>query len=43
VVYDWRRRFAASGLLGLTTRARAGTPITTRVSVQVMMPDRDGA
>jgi hypothetical protein len=37
VVYDWRRRFAASGLLGLTTRARAGTPITTRVSVQVMM------
>jgi transposase len=37
VVYDWRRGFAASGLLGLTTRARAGTPITTRVSVQVMM------
>jgi transposase len=37
VVYDWRRRFAASGLLGLTTRARAGTPLTTRVSVQVMM------
>jgi hypothetical protein len=38
VVYDWSRRFAASGLLlGLTTRARAGPPITTRVSVQVMM------
>jgi hypothetical protein len=36
VVYDWRRRFAASGLLGVTTRARAGTPITTRVSVQVL-------
>jgi transposase InsO family protein len=37
VVYDWKRRFAASGLLGLTTHARASTPITTRVSVQVMM------
>jgi transposase InsO family protein len=37
VVYDWKRRFAASGLLGLTTHTRASTPITTRVSVQVMM------
>jgi len=37
VVYDWKRRFAASGLLGLTTHPRASTPITTRVSVQVMM------
>jgi Homeodomain-like domain/leucine-zipper of insertion element IS481 len=37
VVYDWKRRFAASGVLGLTTHARASTPITTRVSVQVMM------
>ena len=37
MVYEWKRRFAAAGLLGLTTRARAGTPITTRVSVQVMM------
>jgi transposase InsO family protein len=37
VVYDWKRRFAAAGLLGLTTHARARTPITTRVSVQVMM------
>jgi transposase InsO family protein len=37
VVYDWKRRFAASGVLGLTTHTRASTPITTRVSVQVMM------
>jgi transposase InsO family protein len=37
VVYDWKRRFAASGLLGLTTQTRAKTSITTRVSVQVMM------
>jgi len=37
VVYDWRQRFQAFGLLGLTTRTREATPITTRVSVQVMM------
>jgi Homeodomain-like domain len=28
VVYHWKRRFAASGLLGLTTQRRVGTPIT---------------
>jgi transposase len=37
VVYHWKRRFAASGLLGLTTQGRVGTPITTRLSVQVIM------
>jgi transposase InsO family protein len=37
VVYHWRRRFAAAGLLGLTTRPRAGTPITTRIPVRVIM------
>jgi hypothetical protein len=37
VVYDWKRRFSASGVLGLTTHTRASIPITTRVSVQVMM------
>lgn len=37
VVYYWKYRFTAAGLLGLTTRQRAGTPITTRVSVQGMM------
>ena len=37
VVYYWKQRFTAAGLLGLTTRQRTGTPITTRVSVQGMM------
>ena len=37
VVYYWHRRFAASGLVGLTTRPRQGTAITTRVSVQALM------
>jgi transposase InsO family protein len=37
VVYDWQRRFKADGLLGLSTRPRERTSITTRVSVQVMM------
>jgi hypothetical protein len=37
VVYDWKQRFEALGLLGLTTRTRASTPITTRVPVQAMM------
>jgi transposase InsO family protein len=37
VVYDWKRRFAAWGWLGLTTHTRASTPITTRVPVQAMM------
>lgn len=37
VVYYWQRRFQASGVMGLTTRTRAETPITTRVSVQTMM------
>jgi hypothetical protein len=37
VVYHWKRRFDALGLLGLTTHTRARTPITTRVPVQVMM------
>lgn len=37
VVYYWKYRFIAAGLLGLTTRQRAGTPITHRLSVQGMM------
>jgi hypothetical protein len=37
VVYDWQRRFKADGLLGLSTRSRERTSMTTRVSVQVMM------
>ena len=37
VVYHWKRRFDAAGLLGLTTRTRASTPITTRVPVQAMI------
>jgi hypothetical protein len=37
VVYLSKRRFAALGLLGLTTQRRVGTPITTRLSVQVVM------
>jgi transposase len=37
VVYHWKRRFDAAGLLGLTTRPRTGTPITVRVPVQVIM------
>lgn len=37
VVSHWKRRFDAAGLLGLTTRTRARTPLTTRVSVQAMM------
>lgn len=37
VVYYWRQRFQTFGLLGLTTHTREATPITTRVSVQVMM------
>jgi hypothetical protein len=37
VVYHWKRRFATQGLLGLTTQRRVGTPITTRLSVQVIM------
>jgi transposase len=37
VVYYWRQRFQTFGLLGLTTHPREATPITTRVSVQVMM------
>ncbi|HSG17461.1 MAG TPA: helix-turn-helix domain-containing protein [Anaerolineae bacterium] len=37
VVYYWKRRFKEAGLLGLSTRQRADTPITRRVSVQVMM------
>jgi transposase InsO family protein len=37
VVYRWQRRFKANGLLGLSTRPRERTSITTRVSVQVMM------
>jgi transposase len=36
-VYHWKCRFDAAGLLGLTTRPRAGPPITTRVPVQVIM------
>jgi transposase len=37
VVYYWQRRFKANGLLGLSTRPRKRTSISTRVSVQVMM------
>jgi transposase len=37
VVYYWQRRFKADGLLGLSTRPRERTLISTRVSVQVMM------
>jgi transposase len=37
VVYHWKRRFDAAGLLGLTTRTRVSTPLTTRVPVQAMM------
>jgi hypothetical protein len=37
VVYHWKRRFDAAGLLGLTTRTRVGTPLATRVPVQAMM------
>jgi len=37
VVYYWQRRFQALGLVGLTTRTREETAITTRVSVQAMM------
>jgi hypothetical protein len=37
VVYHWKRRFDAAGLLGLTSRPRTGTPITTRVPVPVIM------
>lgn len=36
-VYDWSCRFHTLGLVGLTTRTRLETPITTRVSVQAMM------
>jgi transposase len=37
VVYYWKRRFDAAGLLGLPTRTRAHTPLATRVPVQAMM------
>lgn len=37
VVCYWSRRFKAEGLLGLSTRPHRHTPITRRVSVQVMM------
>jgi transposase InsO family protein len=37
VVYYWQRRFKTGGLLGLSTRPRRRTSITSRVSVQVMM------
>ena len=37
VVSHWQRRFKADGLLGLSTRPRGRTSISTRVSVQVMM------
>jgi hypothetical protein len=37
VVSHWQRRFKTGGLLGLSTRLRERTSITTRVSVQVMM------
>jgi Homeodomain-like domain len=36
VVYSWHRRFAALGVVGLTTRSRAGTALTTRVAVQAL-------
>src|SRR5262245_49930929 len=37
VVYHWKRRFDAAGLLGLTARARARTPLATQVPVQAIM------
>lgn len=37
MVYYWRRRFKEAGWVGLTTRVRTGTPITDRVSVEVVM------
>ena len=37
VVYHWKRRFDAAGLLALTTRPRVGTPPATRAPVQAMM------
>jgi len=37
VVYYWQRRLDALGLVGLTTRTREETAITTRVSVQALM------
>jgi hypothetical protein len=37
VVYYWQRRFTTFGLVGLTTRSREETAITTRGSVQAMM------
>jgi hypothetical protein len=37
VVYHWKRRFDALGLLGLATHTQARTPITTQVPVQAMM------
>ena len=37
VVYGWQRRFKAEGLLGLSTRPREHTSISTRVPVQVIM------
>jgi transposase len=37
VVYHWKRRFDAAGLLGLTTRTRARTSLMTRVPVQALM------
>lgn len=37
VVYHWKRRFDAAGLLGLTTRPRTGPPIPTRIPVQVSL------
>ncbi|MFH1740016.1 MAG: DDE-type integrase/transposase/recombinase [bacterium] len=37
VVYYWKYRFKQGGLLSLTTRKRAATPITERVPIRVMM------
>jgi hypothetical protein len=37
VVYYWQRRLKVDGLLGLSTRPRERTSISTRVSVPVMM------
>jgi transposase len=37
IVYHWKQRFEALGLLGLTTRQRTGTPIRIRVPVRVIM------
>jgi transposase InsO family protein len=37
VIYDWHQRFTTLGVVGLTTRTREDTAITTRVSVQAMM------